>query len=102
MYTVLVRFDTPFTRAHRNPESVGWQRVPGKNAFATPKGAITRRRALSTIYPNQATAILTPGGFLAMITPAVDDMPKPPKPLQRIAPPKKRKLVPRNPDYAKK
>lgn len=99
MYTVLVRFETPFTRAHRNPESVGWQQVVGKNAFPTLKGAITRRRALSTIYPRQSTAIRTPGGFLMMITPAMDAMKPLPAP-KRIPLPKKRRLVPRNPDYS--
>lgn len=100
VYTVVVQFQTPWSKRQLNPESYGWRAVPEGDAFATLKGAITRRRIVADRYPTQNTAIQAPTGHLVMLTPAIDPdyvRPEIAEHLRRRA--QKRKLVPRNPRY---
>lgn len=88
MYKVIIR-------NRRLPGLILEWDMAGESEFKTLKGATSRRVVAAHIHRAYDTAILTPGGFLLQVTDALAPEYATPAGI------KKRKLVPRNPDYAK-
>lgn len=84
----------------RNKRTVGpfidWD-LAGESTWATPKGANGRRVVVARKFAGYDTGVLTPGGHIIYLTPALRPWLAMLKP---VKPPKKRKLTPRDPNYS--
>jgi len=99
-YKVIVRSDVSQDHLHRVPDAIGWD-LKGESAWATVKGAESRRKVVARKFPRYDTGVLTPGGHIIQLTKAPRPWLNEPEYQRKPAAIKKRRLTPRNPNYGK-